>query len=111
MPYLKPLPANGFYAVIFSSTKQEHRPGYEEMDKETMRLAAQQPGYLGYESAGDGTNGIFISYWKDKASIEQWRQHATHQLAKAKASEWYSRYLSQICYVESSRLYELNSTK
>jgi len=106
MPFIKTLPKNNFYAVIFSSTKSNDLEGYDEMDKHTMLLAQQQPGYLGYESVNNGNLGIFISYWESKDAIENWRQNATHKMAKSNAIKWYKRYLSQICFVESSHLHE-----
>ncbi len=106
MPFVKPLPKNNFYAVIFSSTKNPDLEGYAEMDEATMQLAKEQSGYLGYESVNNLNTGIFISYWEDKASIENWRKNATHLLAKSQATKWYKRYLSQICLVESSHLSE-----
>jgi heme-degrading monooxygenase HmoA len=106
MPFDKTLPQSNFYAVIFCSTKGADLDGYAEMDAETMALAKEQKGYLGYESVNNGSSGIFISYWESKADIENWRRHATHQMAKSKATKWYKRYLSQICLVESSYLHE-----
>jgi len=106
MTFVKTLPKNHFYAVIFSSTKSENLAGYEEMDKITMDLASQQPGYLGYESVNNNDKSIFISYWENKESIENWRQNAIHKMAKQQAQQWYKRYLSQICLVESSYLFE-----
>ena len=100
------LPEGNFYAVIFSSIKSEDREGYEEMDQITMKLAFEQPGFLGYESATDGKKGILISYWKDMASINSWKNNATHMIAKGMAHKWYDRYLTQICLVERSRLFE-----
>ncbi len=106
MPFVNPLPSGNFYAVIFSSTKSANLEGYAEMDELTMKLAAEQPGYLGYESVSNGNTGIFISYWESRAAIDNWRVNATHRMAKGQAHQWYARYLSQICLVESSRLYE-----
>lgn len=100
------LPKNNFYAVIFSSTKSDTLDGYAEMDEITMKLAKEQPGFLGYESVNNGKGGIFISYWESKEAIENWRKNATHQMAKSNAKNWYKRYLSQICLVESSHLFE-----
>lgn len=96
------LPKSNYYAVIFSSTKEEVREGYDEMDELTMSLAKEQPGYLGYESVNNDNKGIFISYWESKEAIDNWRKNATHKLAKDQAGRWYKRYLSQICLVESS---------
>lgn len=99
-------PANGYYAVIFSSTKSDHLDGYKEMDEMTMNLAQDQKGFLGYESVSNGNIGIFISYWESMDAIENWRKNSTHLMAKAKANQWYKRYLSQICKVEHSHLME-----
>lgn len=107
MPYIKPLPKSNFYAVIFASTKSDDLEGYAEMDEKTMTLAAQQPGYLGYESVTAENRSIFISYWESKEAIENWRIHATHKLAKSGAHKWYKRYLSQICMVESSQEFDV----
>lgn len=106
MPFIKPLPPNNFYAVIFSSTKSDTLEGYAEMDEKMMELAQQQPGYLGYESSNHNNSGIFISYWENKEAIENWRNNLSHQGAKSNAHKWYKRYLSQICLVESSHLFE-----
>lgn len=106
MPFIKPLPIANFYAVIFSSTKSNDLDGYAEMDEATMKLAEQQPGYIGYESVNNLNTGIFISYWESKEAIENWRKNATHKMAKSNAGKWYKRYLSQICLVESSYLHE-----
>jgi len=107
MPFVKELPKNNFYAVIFSNTKSNDLEGYAEMDETTMALAQQQPGYLGYESITKDDKTIFISYWETKDAIENWRKNATHKVAKAQAMKWYKRYLSQICLVESSYLHEV----
>lgn len=106
MPWKNTPPAGDYYAVIFSSTKSGNLDGYEEMDALTMALAQEQPGFLGYESVASGDRSIFISYWESTAAIEQWRQHATHLQAKAGARQWYTRYLSQVCKVERSVLFE-----
>lgn len=95
-------PKSNYYAVIFCSTKEEQREGYDEMDELTMKLAQEQEGFLGYESVNNGNTGIFISYWQSKDAIEKWRIHSTHNMAKNQAKNWYKRYLSQICLVESS---------
>ncbi|MBK9283125.1 MAG: DUF4188 domain-containing protein [Sphingobacteriaceae bacterium] len=76
------------------------------MDDLTMKLAHEQDGFLGYESVNSGNSGIFISYWESMESIRTWQNNSTHLLAKAKAEMWYARYLSQICKVERSHLFE-----
>ncbi len=100
-------PQKDYYAVIFSSTKSDDLEGYEEMDELTMKLAQEQNGFLGYESNSNGNKGIFISYWQSMEDIRVWRSNMTHLQAKSNAKQWYKRYLSQICKVESSHLYEV----
>lgn len=99
-------PTNDYYAVIFSSTKSDNLDGYYEMDELTMKLAQEQEGFLGYESCNNGKQGIFISYWQSMKAINVWRSNMTHVQAKSNAQQWYKRYLSQICKVENSRLFE-----
>ncbi len=96
------LPTSNYYAVIFASTKSNDIEGYAQMDEQTMTLAQQQPGFLAYESVNNNNKGIFISYWQSKEAINNWRKNVTHLMAKDKAKQWYKRYLSQICLVESS---------
>ncbi|MEM9868519.1 MAG: antibiotic biosynthesis monooxygenase, partial [Bacteroidota bacterium] len=40
-----------YYAVIFTNTRTEGDDGYAEMAEEMERLAREQPGFLGFESA------------------------------------------------------------
>jgi heme-degrading monooxygenase HmoA len=97
------VPAPPYLAVIFISKKTNHLEGYKEMDELTMELAIKQPGFLGYESCNHDNEGIFISYWKDYESIENWRHHTTHQAAKNMGKkDWYERYVSQIAEVKHS---------
>jgi hypothetical protein len=57
-------PKPPYYAVIFTSLRTEGDRGYGHMAGRMVELAAQQPGFLGVESARttDGL-GITVSYW------------------------------------------------
>ena len=94
---------------MFSYKRGENLEGYLEMDEITLELAKSMPGCLGHESAGDSKELlIFISYWKDMESIENWKRNSTHKEAKAKGkSQWYQWYHSQITKVEHSSYNEL----
>lgn len=92
----------GKYAVIFASTKFNANEEYQTLDTQLMDLAQAQEGFLGYESVANDNRSIFISYWETKEAIDQWRDNARHLYAKTRVGEWYERYLSQICFVESS---------
>ena len=61
-------PKPPYYAVIFSSHRTDGDNGYGEMAERMAELAAQQPGYLGMESAREGL-GITVSYWESLEAI------------------------------------------
>lgn len=96
-----------YYAVIFISQKGDELEGYREMDDFLMEEAQRQEGFLGYTSNTRPEGGIFISYWKDENSIDQWRNHMTHQKAKKMAyAKWYSYLHTLITKVECSHIFE-----
>lgn len=94
------LPA-GCYAVIFTSRKKPNADGYDEMSKKMLELVAQQPGFLGVESArGADGFGITISYWKSLDDIKRWKGHPEHREAQRMGkSEWYSGFQVRIVSV------------
>ena len=57
-------PKPPYYAVIFSSIKEENTKGYSEMADFMVELAKKQEGFLGVESARNEL-GITVSYWKN----------------------------------------------
>ena len=96
------LPAPPYYIVSFSSHRTEGDKGYEEMADQMGDLAAQQPGYLGIESARDPDGfGITNSYWADEDSIRNWKRVVDHLAAQKKGREtWYEHYEVRIGRIE-----------
>ncbi|MEO7886486.1 MAG: antibiotic biosynthesis monooxygenase [Polaromonas sp.] len=93
-------PAAPYYAVIFTSLRTEGDKGYGDMADRMAALAAQQPGFLGIESAREGL-GITVSYWQDLASIKAWKMNAEHLVAQQTGrSDWYTHYKTRIAKVE-----------
>lgn len=93
-------PKPPYYAVIFTSTLAGNYPEYATTADEMVALAAQQPGYLGIESAREEL-GITVSYWQDEASILAWKQQAEHTLAREKGRKiWYQAFKTRVCKVE-----------
>jgi len=93
-------PSAPYYAVIFSSTRTEGDHGYNEMAELMVKLASEQNGFLGIESARNEI-GITVSYWRDLESIKQWRGHAEHTVARDKGrSDWYGAFKVRIAKVE-----------
>lgn len=95
-------PEPPYYAVIFTSRRTEVEEGYGDMSEKMVELAAQQPGFLGVESArgADGL-GITVSYWQSEEAIAEWRKHAEHRLAQAHGrGKWYAEFTTRVAKVE-----------
>lgn len=89
-----------YYAVIFTSLRTSIDGDYEETSNTMVELARKQPGFLGVESARDKL-GITVSYWQDLKSIEKWKNHAEHAIAREKGrNDWYSEFHVRIAKVE-----------
>ena len=97
-------PKPPYYAVIFTS--QRHADdgvgGYDAMAQRMVELAAQQPGYLGIESARNAAGfGITVSYWESLEAISAWKANAEHSVAQENGQRhWYQHYEIRIARVE-----------
>jgi heme-degrading monooxygenase HmoA len=94
-------PKPPYWAVIFTSHRAADE-GYAETSARMQELAAQQPGFLGIESArgADGL-GITVSYWADEESIRNWKAQGEHREAQRRGrTDWYSKYVTRVCKVE-----------
>lgn len=91
-----------YWAVIFTAQQSDDIAGYPEMAEEMARLAAEQEGYLGVESARDASGlGVTVSYWRDEAAMAGWKAHARHLLAQKLGRErWYGHYELRVARVE-----------
>ncbi|MBS1642916.1 MAG: antibiotic biosynthesis monooxygenase [Bacteroidetes bacterium] len=99
-------PKPPYYAVIFTSIKENDLEGYSEIADKMETLAKQQPGYLGIESASKNIS-ITVSYWESLEAIKQWKQHAEHIIAQQLGKEkWYEKYKIRICLVERDYAFE-----
>jgi len=93
-------PKPPYYAVIFSSVQSNNTEGYAAMAEHMAKLARDQSGFLGMESARNEL-GITVSYWTDLESIKAWKEHSEHLVAQNKGhSEWYSQYKTRVSKVE-----------
>lgn len=92
-------PEPPYVAVIFTSTRTPGDNGYAVMAAAMAELAAQQPGYLGVESAREDV-GITVSYWRDEESARAWKQVAAHAVAQRRGRDvWYSDYRVRVATV------------
>lgn len=100
MSLIAKTPEPPYYAVIFSSLRNDDIEGYAETAARMVELASLQPGFLGVESAREDL-GITISYWSDLESIKKWKAHAEHlEAQKLGMEKWYSNYMTRIALVE-----------
>ncbi|EIK94084.1 antibiotic biosynthesis monooxygenase domain-containing protein [Pseudomonas sp. M47T1] len=95
-------PAPPYYAVIFTSTRTAVDDGYGQAAQRMVELAAEQPGFLGVESArGEDGLGITVSYWNSEAAILAWKQHAEHTDARNKGrAQWYRHCITRVAHVQ-----------
>jgi heme-degrading monooxygenase HmoA len=94
-------PEPPYWAVIFTSKRTVVDEGYLETAAEMERLAAEQPGYLGIESARDAGLGLTVSYWASDEAARGWKRVAEHLDAQRRGREhWYESYEVRVAKVE-----------
>ena len=99
-------PKPPYYAVIFSSIRENDDETYNEMAIKMDELAKEQPGFLGFETVRD-ILGISVSYWESLESIQKWKMNANHLEAQFKGkTEWYKNYTVRIAKVEREYSFE-----
>ena len=92
-----------YTAVIFTSVRRPaaDTPEYEEAARRMELLAAEQPGYLGLESATSGSLGVTVSYWTTSDAARAWKAVAEHAAVQAIGGQrWYSDYRVRVATVE-----------
>ncbi len=102
-PSLARTPKPPYWVVVFTSIRSpEDDEGYAQTADEMVRLAAEQPGYLGVDSVRDASGvGITASYWESEEAIRAWKAVADHQTAQRHGKEkWYRAFEMRIGRVE-----------
>ncbi|MCP3673214.1 MAG: antibiotic biosynthesis monooxygenase [Gammaproteobacteria bacterium] len=93
-------PKPPYYAVIFTSHRNEEDKAYSKMADKMVTLASKQPGFLGVESARESI-GITVSYWSDLDAIKNWKINTDHLNAQQKGRDlWYQEFKIRISKVE-----------
>ena len=89
-----------YIAVIFTSVRRDVADdGYREVALAMEALVAEQPGYLGHESARDEL-GITVSYWRSEADARAWKDVAAHASARQRGREdFYADYRVRVAHV------------
>lgn len=100
MSHIAKTPNPPYYAVIFTSLRTAGDNGYGLMAERMAELAAQQPGFLGLESAREEL-GVTVSYWESLEAIKQWKQQVEHREAQRLGrNDWYAAFRVRIARVE-----------
>lgn len=92
-------PQPPYFAVIFTSIRTDGENGYDETARHMLELAAEQPGFLGFETARQEI-GITVSYWTSLEAIAAWKENAAHRQAQRRAKDWYRAFRVRVCRVE-----------
>ncbi len=92
-------PKPPYYAVIFTSIRNDGDNGYGETAKQMLELASKQPGFLGFETARQEI-GISVSYWSTLEAIKAWKENTTHRQAQHRAKDWHKSFRVRVCRVE-----------
>lgn len=100
-------PEPPYVAVVFTSLRTQAeggqaQDGYAAVAAEMFRLAAEQPGYLGVETAGGGGGavGITVRYWRDEPAARAWGLVAEHLVAQRQGRDrWYADYRLRVATV------------
>ena len=95
-------PEPPYVAIIFTNRKSaEVDNAYEVTAARMVELAAEQDGFLGFESA-TGEDGLTISnsYWRDEAAALAWKRNAEHLAAQKLGREkWYQAFSLRVATV------------
>ncbi|MDJ0630315.1 MAG: antibiotic biosynthesis monooxygenase [Rhodobacter sp.] len=97
-----PLPDPPYYAVIFTAQRTAVDDGYAAMAGKMSDMAQSHPGCIGMETTRDEAGlGITVSYWRDEASLLDWKADAKHLVAQQLGKDrWYSHYTLRVAKVE-----------
>ena len=96
-----------YYAVIFTSLRDNSATGYDQTAQRMLALARNQPGFMGLESVRQGGFGITVSYWESPKSIFAWKQNIEHRHAQMKGrQQWYSQYTVRVMRVDREYSFE-----
>lgn len=102
MSEFAPLPDPPYFAVIFAALRSGADDGYAAMAERMSAMARAHPGCIGIETTRNPDGfGITVSYWRDEASISDWKADARHLVAQQLGKDrWYTHYTLRVARVE-----------
>jgi heme-degrading monooxygenase HmoA len=108
MTSLATTPAPPYYAVIFTSRRNEQPDdGYAETAARMFALAAEQPGFLGFDKAHSDGVSITVCYWEREEQVVAWKAQADHVVAQGEGrARWYDAYEIRVARVDRAYGFE-----
>ncbi|MFB7463837.1 antibiotic biosynthesis monooxygenase family protein [Streptomyces sp. NPDC056224] len=99
-----------YVMAVFSNVRSSDDSGYPETLARMQEIVAENPGFLGYESARTpGGLGITVAYFRDHESLAVWRGDLEHQAAMRQGrDDWYESYTLHVATVERSHGFARN---
>ena len=97
------------YIVLFRSRlTDEAGSDYEDMAGEMLELAKSQPGFIDFtQYTGADGERLSVVRWKDKETLEAWRNNERHRVAQSKGREqWYASYHIEIAELVRERRFD-----
>lgn len=93
---------NAKWVVLFISKKRNHNEKYRETFDQMIEKVKKLPGFLHVQTFENEQNqNITVSYWKDRASINEWGSDNDHiEAQKHGIVSWYSKYQILICEIQ-----------
>jgi heme-degrading monooxygenase HmoA len=88
--------------ILFRSTlTPEAGEDYGDMGDAMLEHARSQPGFVDYKQYHtDDRERLTVVWWKDEATLEQWRNDSRHVAAKKMGRDrWYQDYHIEIAKV------------
>lgn len=91
-----------YYVVIFTSRRTPGDNGYGAMAEKMGKLAAAQPGYIGFEAVRNTEGfGVTLSYWETPEAIRNWKDQSEHLMAQEYGIQnYYEHYEVRVARVE-----------
>jgi heme-degrading monooxygenase HmoA len=96
------------WVVLFISRKRKSLSGYDKTLERMLDKVSKLPGFIHLQTfTNDFGQGLTISYWKDRESINVWGSDFEHIKAQKRGIvDWYSQY--QIVISKIDDYYDFN---
>lgn len=90
------------WVVLFISKKRDHNNEYKETLDSMIKKVKKIPGFVHVQSfENEQEQNITVSYWKNRASINEWGSDNDHiEAQKSGIVSWYSKYQILVCKIQ-----------